>query len=66
MGEEHEHGRPADARLSVPVTYQKGDVGMCGFMQTLKIQRWDDHRYYHLNRAVDSRRGGNLRSGLQP
>jgi len=20
---------------------------MCGFMQTLKIQRWDDHRYYH-------------------
>jgi hypothetical protein len=20
---------------------------MSGFMQTLKIQRWDDHRYYH-------------------
>ena len=26
---------------------QKGDVQMSGFMQTLKIQRWDDHRYYH-------------------
>src|ERR1700756_971035 len=21
--------------------------GMHGFMQTLKLQRWDDHRYYH-------------------
>src|SRR5438045_9365375 len=20
---------------------------MSGFMQTLKVQRWDDHRYYH-------------------
>jgi hypothetical protein len=26
---------------------QKGDVQMSGFMQTLKIQRSDDHRYYH-------------------
>src|SRR5438552_15130299 len=32
MGEEHEHGRPAYARLSVPVTYQKGDVRMCSFI----------------------------------
>jgi len=22
---------------------------MSGFMQTLKVQRWDDHRYYHHN-----------------
>jgi hypothetical protein len=26
---------------------EKGEVQMSGFMQMLKIQRWDDHRYYH-------------------
>jgi len=27
---------------------------MSGFMQTLKIQRWDDHRYYHHSLANQS------------
>ena len=47
-GTEREHRRPRRlSRLTVPIRRQKGDLQMSGFMQTLKIQRWDDHRYYH-------------------
>ena len=43
---------PTDGSLGHPshlpeTVVEKGDVQMSGFMQTLKVQRWDDHRYYH-------------------
>ena len=27
---------------------------MAGFLETLRIQRWDDHRYYHHSRINQS------------
>ena len=27
---------------------------MAGFLETLKMQRWDDHRYYHHSRINQS------------
>ena len=27
---------------------------MCDFFETLRVQRWDDHRYYHRSRINQS------------
>jgi hypothetical protein len=27
---------------------------MCGFLELLSVQRWDDHRYYHHSRINQS------------
>src|SRR5690348_10873323 len=32
----------------------QGMTGMHGFLETLRIQRWDDHRYYHHSRINQS------------
>jgi hypothetical protein len=42
-------------RIAIPCSDEcKAEDRMAGFLETLKVQRWDDHRYYHHSRINQS------------